>query len=95
MLAYFAGPRAGAVTYNITHSTIDPILLLASSVAVSRLGLALSLVWIAHIAFDRSLGYGLKYARGFEATHLGRLRWRGATNVQAASTAAVAKSFQI
>jgi hypothetical protein len=87
MLAYFAGPRAGAVAYNITHSTIGPILLLGSSVAFSRFGLALSLVWIAHIAFDRSLGYGLKYARGFEATHLGRLKWTGKGSAQARSAA--------
>ena len=32
-------------------------------------GCALHLV--AHAAFDRSLGYGLKYALGFRHTHLG------------------------
>jgi len=32
---------------------------------------AISIIWIAHIGFDRSLGYGLKYADGFGYTHLG------------------------
>ena len=32
-----------------------------------------ALIWIAHIGFDRALGYGLKYATGFRDTHLGRI----------------------
>jgi hypothetical protein len=32
-----------------------------------------ALIWCAHIGFDRTLGYGLKYAEGFGYTHLGRL----------------------
>jgi Domain of unknown function (DUF4260) len=28
---------------------------------------------IAHIGFDRMLGYGLKYASGFGDTHLSRI----------------------
>lgn len=31
------------------------------------------LIWIAHIGFDRTLGYGLKYDSGFKFTHLGRI----------------------
>ncbi len=31
------------------------------------------LIWLAHIGFDRMLGYGLKYPSGFKDTHLGRL----------------------
>jgi hypothetical protein len=31
------------------------------------------LIWIAHIGFDRALGYGLKYPTGFGDTHLGRI----------------------
>lgn len=34
---------------------------------------ALALIWVAHIGFDRALGYGLKYASGFGDTHLGRI----------------------
>jgi len=28
---------------------------------------------VAHIGFDRALGYGLKYPSGFKDTHLGRV----------------------
>jgi hypothetical protein len=31
------------------------------------------LIWIAHIGFDRALGYGQKYSSGFGDTHLGRI----------------------
>jgi hypothetical protein len=34
---------------------------------------AAALVWVAHIGFDRALGYGLKYPTGFTATHLGTI----------------------
>jgi hypothetical protein len=30
-----------------------------------------ALIFVAHAAFDRSLGYGLKYAAGFRHTHVG------------------------
>jgi hypothetical protein len=35
--------------------------------------LPVALIWLAHIGFDRALGYGLKYAGGFSQTHLGKL----------------------
>jgi hypothetical protein len=28
------------------------------------------LIWTAHIAMDRALGYGLKYPTAFKSTHL-------------------------
>ena len=33
----------------------------------------LGLLWAFHIAGDRVLGYGLKFASGFQDTHLGRI----------------------
>jgi hypothetical protein len=33
-----------------------------------------SLIWFAHIGFDRALGFGLKFPLGFRVTHLGVLR---------------------
>jgi hypothetical protein len=30
-------------------------------------------IWVAHIGFDRMLGYGLKYPTAFSDTHLGRI----------------------
>ncbi len=71
---YSAGPHAGAVAYNSVHSYLLPAALLALAwlTGVDVLW-QLALIIAAHIGFDRSLGYGLKYAGDFKATHLGRL----------------------
>jgi hypothetical protein len=42
-------------------------------VTASPLVLSVAIIWLAHIGFDRALGYGLKYANGFGFTHLGRI----------------------
>lgn len=73
-LGYLAGPRVGAAAYNAVHVAIGPVLLgLASLLLGAPLGVAIALIWAAHIAADRALGYGLKYASGFGDTHLGRI----------------------
>ena len=33
----------------------------------------LAAIWFAHIGMDRTVGYGLKYASAFKATHLQRV----------------------
>ncbi|MFN3744278.1 MAG: DUF4260 domain-containing protein [Hyphomicrobiaceae bacterium] len=72
--AYLAGPRVGALTYNLAHSTIGPVVLGTSAyLADAILLVAVSLVWLFHIGIDRMLGFGLKYASGFKNTHLGRI----------------------
>lgn len=74
MVFYIAGPRAGAVAYNAAHSTLGPLALAALSLVTDRHpALALALIWLAHIGFDRMLGYGLKLAGSFSETHLGRI----------------------
>lgn len=75
--AYIFGARAGAVAYNLMHSTIGPFVLAAlSQVGATRIADAqllwpVALIWFAHVGFDRALGYGLKYASAFSDTHLG------------------------
>jgi hypothetical protein len=74
MLGYLHGARAGAIAYNAAHSEIGPALLgaialLAPSPAIG----AIALIWMAHVAFDRALGYGLKSLAGFRHTHLGTI----------------------
>ncbi|WP_304219059.1 DUF4260 family protein, partial [Phenylobacterium aquaticum] len=72
MLGYLLGRRAGAVSYNLAHSYAGPAALGAAGIIQSQpLMTALALVWVAHVGFDRMLGYGLKYATGFKHTHLG------------------------
>jgi hypothetical protein len=74
MLGYLAGPRVGAVTYNALHVLIAPlVLLLAAALLGAPVTTAVALIWIAHIAIDRALGYGLKLPTGFQDTHLGRI----------------------
>ncbi|MDX8526119.1 DUF4260 domain-containing protein [Mesorhizobium sp. MSK_1335] len=74
MLGYIAGPRIGAIAYNALHILIAPlVLVLAGKVLANSTMTAVALIWIAHIAIDRALGYGLKLSTGFQDTHLGRI----------------------
>ena len=74
MVGYLAGPRAGAITYNLGHN-------LVVALAVGGIGWLtgiawvqlLAALWVAHIGMDRSLGYGLKLPTDFRDTHLGRI----------------------
>jgi len=72
MLGYLANRSIGAICYNVAHSYISPAAIAVFGFmagAPSVYGVAS--IWIAHIGFDRMLGYGLKYATGFGDTHLG------------------------
>lgn len=74
LLAYIAGPKIGAVSYNLAHSYSGALACLAAAfVFPAPTVLAAGLIWCAHIGFDRTLGYGLKYSDGFSFTHLGRI----------------------
>lgn len=71
-LGYLAGPRLGAWAYNLAHSLIGPLLLVAAGgLTGGELPIALALIWLAHVGFDRALGYGLKSPDSFGITHLG------------------------
>ena len=74
LLGYLFSPKIGAFTYNCTHSIIGPTILLLLSVLVTNdTALYVSMIWFAHIGFDRALGYGLKYGSDFHKTHLGKI----------------------
>jgi hypothetical protein len=71
MLGYLAGPRVGAAAYNAVHTYLPALaLLFAGLIAGLPAATAGALIWIAHIGFDRALGFGLKYATGFGDTHI-------------------------
>jgi hypothetical protein len=73
MLGYLAGPRFGAATYNLVHTYAVALpLVLAGFFAALPALTAAGLILIAHIGFDRALGFGLKYSTAFGDTHLGR-----------------------
>jgi len=73
-LGYLAGKKVGAICYNLMHSYITPFCsgILFWSLSLTDLNYII-LIWIAHIGFDRALGYGLKYFDGFNYTHLGKI----------------------
>lgn len=83
MLGYLAGPRAGAISYNFAHHKATALAVGAAGWALGQPGLLLAgMVLLFHSAFDRLLGYGLKYGTGFGDTHLGRVgKVAGATSL--------------
>jgi len=82
MLGYLLNTRAGASFYNLAHTELGP-LFLGSCAAYenSHRVLLFAIIWLAHISFDRMLGFGLKYPTFFKDTHLQRV----ATNLSASS----------
>ncbi len=74
MLGYLAGPRVGAASYNLAHHKALALAVGAAGWALGQPVLLLAgTVLLFHSAFDRLLGYGLKYDTGFQDTHLGRV----------------------
>ncbi|NVO31680.1 DUF4260 domain-containing protein [Hymenobacter lapidiphilus] len=72
MVGYLAGPRLGAFTYNLLHHKALALVVGTAGWALGQpLLLLAGTVLLFHSAFDRLLGYGLKYATGFRHTHLG------------------------
>ena len=71
MLGFAANVRVGAITYNAVHTYVGPLVLAAYSFGSNRATIvSLSLIWFAHIGFDRMIGFGLKYPTRFNDTHL-------------------------
>lgn len=78
MLGYLFNTRIGAFTYNLFHHRAPALaLILAGAVLNSEISIAVGLLLLAHGAFDRMLGFGLKYPDDFGHTHLGSLKTKG------------------
>ena len=74
MIGYLAGPKIGAVAYNLAHTTTTYFAVLGVGVLLHKPTTELvALIGLAHIGFDRAMGYGLKYPDGFKEAHLGSL----------------------
>ncbi|HXH62436.1 MAG TPA: DUF4260 domain-containing protein [Fimbriimonadaceae bacterium] len=75
MAGYLAGPKVGALTYNLLHhlAVAVVVFVVGSLAGVLEMQVAGS-VMMGHLFFDRALGFGLKYADGFKHTHLGTLK---------------------
>lgn len=73
-VGYLAGPRLGAVTYNLAHNLVTALGVIGLGWWLGVEGLILAgAVLVAHVGMDRSLGFGLKRATSFSDTHLGRI----------------------
>lgn len=74
ILGYLLNPKIGAFVYNIFHHY-------AVAVGLYFIGMYFQItefqmigsIFFAHSAFDRMLGFGLKYSDDFKNTHLGRI----------------------
>lgn len=56
-LGYQAGTRVGATLYNVAHATPLPVAVIGCGWwEHTPVGLALGLIWLAHIGLDRILG---------------------------------------
>lgn len=74
MLAYLLNNKIGAILYNIFHTYLVTVTLIIIGLLASQPTiLAISLIWTAHIAMDRIVGFGLKYTTDFKDTHLNRV----------------------
>jgi hypothetical protein len=70
-LGYLAGPRRGAVFYNLAHVFTLPALTIGVGwVSGTSPVVAVGAIWWCHVAIDRAVGYGLKAKDGFDRTHL-------------------------
>ncbi len=73
LLGYLVNPKFGAISYNLAHFQVLAMGLgafgfISSLPTITFIGL----IWLAHIEFDRTFGYGLKNS-SFQDTHLGRI----------------------
>ncbi|HEX4064453.1 MAG TPA: DUF4260 family protein [Acidobacteriaceae bacterium] len=63
--------RFAAGFYNTAHNYILPALLgFAAWRWQNDRAAQIAVIWIAHIALDRALGFGLKFPEGFKPTHI-------------------------
>jgi hypothetical protein len=74
MLGYLINSRIGAWSYNLFHHKAIAICIYLLGVFLSNEQCLLAgCILFGHAAFDRILGYGLKYSDSFNHTHLGNV----------------------
>ncbi|MEL6810194.1 MAG: DUF4260 domain-containing protein [Bacteroidota bacterium] len=72
MLGYLVNTKVGAFLYNLFHHKALAILtMVLGHFYLGEVVTLIGIILFAHAAFDRMLGYGLKYPDSFKNTHLG------------------------
>ena len=70
--AYLAGSKTGAFLYNLfDHFAVGILCFVVGKYLGSDYLTVAGIILFTHSAFDRILGYGLKYPDSFHNTHLG------------------------
>ena len=74
MIGYLFGNKIGAFSYNIFHHKgVAIAIYLLGVYLVSPVPQLIGVMLFSHSSFDRIMGYGLKYDKGFKYTHLGEI----------------------
>jgi Domain of unknown function (DUF4260) len=74
MLGYLRNTKVGAGVYNLFHHKGIAITIAAAGYYLHNdVLMATGILLFTHAAFDRIMGYGLKYQDSFKNTHLGCL----------------------
>ncbi|TDN89109.1 uncharacterized protein DUF4260 [Salegentibacter sp. 24] len=74
MQGYLLGNKIGALIYNLFHHKgLAVVLWLLGFYFHNEVFQLIGVILFSHAAFDRILGYGLKYEKGFKFTHLGEI----------------------
>ena len=69
----FANRRIGGMAYNLAHCYVGPFVVsLWGWQSGDPLIQSIGLIWLAHAAFDRAIGWGLKYPDSFCNTDMGK-----------------------
>ena len=74
MLGYLVNTKVGAWLYNfVHHKALGISILVLGFYLQNQIILLVGTILFAHSAFDRMMGYGLKYEDSFGNTHLGKI----------------------
>ncbi len=73
LVGYLISKHIGALTYNLIHSLVGPVILTLGYIVIDSkpAWLFIVLLWLFHIFVERALGMGLKHSKGLHHTHLG------------------------
>ncbi len=74
MVGYAINNKWGAFLYNLIHHQGVAMLVIGIGwYTGQQTVLLIGIILLGHSAMDRIFGYGLKYASGFQDTHLGKI----------------------
>ncbi len=74
MMGYLLNTKIGAWSYNLFHHKAIAIAILVFGFFGNNQSVMLiGTILFSHAAFDRMMGYGLKYEDSFSNTHLGKV----------------------